>query len=148
MNKSRLASFIVPKIKFGTTSAVATSVDYLVFFLVVHFTSKDYATVAQVLAYPCGLITNFFLQKKFIFDLKRSAFTTFKMSVSFSLLGLTMSTLFIYLLSKIEFFTTHLIAAKVLVTGTMFLYNFYTKRFAFEGVINPNQESTDPLENL
>ena len=123
----------MPKIKFGATSAIATLVDYGVFFAFVHFTSKDYATIAQVLAYSSGLMSNFFLQKKFIFTLNRSVFTTFKLSVSFSLIGLALSTLFIFLLSKGAFFNTHLILAKLLVTVTMFLYNFYTKRFAFEG---------------
>lgn len=137
----KIIPFVVPKIKFATTSALATSVDYLIFFLFVHFTSNDYAVAAQVLAYSCGLITNFFLQKKFIFMLKRSVYRTFQLSVTFSLIGLIVSSSFIFLLSKIDFFSIHLIFAKILITGTMFLYNFYTKRFAFEGVevnVTPN----------
>lgn len=132
MNKSRLTEFVIPKLKYGASSAVATSVDYLVFFLIVHFTSVSYATLAQVFAYACGLLTNFFLQKRFVFALNRNVYTTFQLSLSFSLLGLFVSSSLIYLLSQTAFFKEYLILAKILVTGVMFLYNFYSKRFAFE----------------
>ena len=132
ITKARIKDFIVPKLKYGASSAVATSVDYLVFFSVVHLLTVKYTTLAQVLAYSCGLLTNFFLQKSFVFELKRTVSKTFQPSLSFSLLGLIISSVLIYALSQVEFFLDYLILTKVLVTGIMFAYNFYTKRFAFE----------------
>lgn len=132
MNKQSISNFILPKLRYGVSSVIATSVDYLVFFLFVHFTSTQFVTVAQIFSYSCGLLTNFFFQKMFVFELKRSLVTTFKLSVSFSLIGLGLSTLLIYLITKIPFFSEQLLYAKILITGTIFLYNFYTKRFAFE----------------
>ena len=97
-----------------------------------HLLTVKYTTLAQVLAYSCGLLTNFFLQKSFVFELKRTVSKTFQLSLSFSLLGLIISSVLIYALSQVEFFLDYLILTKVLVTGIMFAYNFYTKRFAFE----------------
>lgn len=132
MNNSRIIRFIYPKIKFAATSAVATSVDYLLFFLIIYAATQRYIILAQIVAYSAGLITNFLLQKKFIFELRRTTFSTFQLSVSFSLVGLGLSTLFLYLLTQMAFFREHLILAKILITAVIFFYNFYTKRFAFE----------------
>lgn len=132
ITKARIKDFIVPKLKYGASAAVATSVDYFVFFSVVHLLTVNYTTLAQVLAYSCGLLTNFFLQKSFVFELKRTISKTFQLSVSFSLMGLVISSTLIYLFSQFTFFLEYLFLTKVIVTGIMFLYNFYTKRFAFE----------------
>ncbi|MBO6535986.1 MAG: GtrA family protein [Balneolaceae bacterium] len=132
ITKARIKDFIVPKLKYGASSVVATSIDYLVFFSVVHLLTVKYTTLAQVIAYSCGLLTNFFLQKSFVFELKRTVSRTFQLSLTFSLLGLVISSLLIYLFSQFQFFLEYLILTKVIVTGIMFAYNFYTKRFAFE----------------
>lgn len=130
--KARIKDFIFPKLKYGTSSAVGTSVNYIVFFSVVYLLSDRYTTVAQVLAYSCGILTNFFLQKHFVFEIKRSVSKTFQLSIVFSLVGLIGSSLLIYIFSQYAFFLEHLFLTKLIVTGIMFLYNFYTKRFAFE----------------
>ena len=152
MNKSRVISFIVPKIKYGASSVIATSIDYSVFFICVTITAHQFIPWIQALSYTCGLLTNFFLQKKFVFDLNRPVTQTFFISVTFSFIGIGLSTLFIYLITKIPFFLEHLILAKVLITGTLFLYNFYTKRYAFErkGLLHSvtkNEDSETKVEN-
>lgn len=129
----KLTAFFLPKIKFAATSTVATSVDYGVFFSFLYFSSSKYVVPAQLIAYCSGLLVNFVLQKKFIFKLNRRLISTFQLSVSFSLFGLFLSTLLIYLFNLIPFFQSHLIAAKVLITGILFFYNFYSKRYSFEG---------------
>ena len=88
--------------------------------------------LSNVVSYSIGMVINFILQKRFIFDLKRNWKTAFAISVTFSLIGLTLSTFFIYLLSLNPFLYTHQYLTKAMVTGTMFLYNFYTKKFSFE----------------
>ncbi len=132
MNKHSVKSFIIPKLKYGANSAIATSINYLVFFSLIEFVGSLPVPVVQVIAYSTAVVANFFLQKTFVFELKRKALTAFHLSIAFSVIGLGLSTLIIYLLIQIPFLAEYLIVAKVLTTGSVFLYNFYTKRYAFE----------------
>ncbi|HCD51637.1 MAG TPA: hypothetical protein DEQ34_04260 [Balneolaceae bacterium] len=129
--QDRLLQFVLPKIKFAATSAIATAVDYSI-YLSLFYLAAFPPTLSNVVSYSIGMVINFILQKRFIFDLKRNWKTAFAISVTFSLIGLTLSTFFIYLLSLNPFLYTHQYLTKAMVTGTMFLYNFYTKKFSFE----------------
>lgn len=132
MNKHSVKSFIIPKLKYGANSAIATSINYLVFFSLVEFATALPVPLVQVIAYSTAVVANFFLQKAFVFELNRKASTAFNLSIVFSVIGLGLSTLIIYLLIQLPIFAEHLLFAKILTTGTVFLYNFYTKRYAFE----------------
>ncbi|MBN2175058.1 MAG: GtrA family protein [Bacteroidales bacterium] len=125
-------SFIIPKAKFATTSAIATALDYGIYILLttVFLTSE---TTSHAVSYTCGMILNFILQRRFIFLLKRKLYHAFLLSVGFSLIGWLLSQgIFNGLIFSFAFFKQHDILAKVIVTLTVFFYNFYTKRFAFE----------------
>ncbi|RNC79409.1 MAG: GtrA family protein [Balneola sp.] len=141
MNKHSVKSFIIPKLKYGANSAIATSINYLVFFSLVEFVVSIPVVLAQVIAYSTAVVVNFFLQKAFVFELHRRVATAFHLSVIFSVIGLGLSTLIIYLLIQLPFFEEHLLAAKVITTSTVFLYNFYSKRYAFERkkLFEPNE---------
>jgi putative flippase GtrA len=134
MSKSRLSgsifNFIVPKVKFASTSLVATVLDYTIYLTLVY--SGFNKVYSNVISASCGFIVNFFLQKKFIFTLRRKAQITFLISMSFSAMGIGISTLLIYLFNKNTFLDHHQYLTKLLVMGIMFFYNFYTKRLAFE----------------
>ncbi len=134
MAKSRLsgkiADFIVPKVKFASTSLVATVLDYTIYLTLVY--SGFNKVYSNIISASCGFIVNFFLQKKFIFTLRRKAQVTFLISMSFSAMGIGISTLLIYLFNKNTFLDHHQYLTKLLVMGIMFFYNFYTKRLAFE----------------
>lgn len=125
-----LDTFILPKLKFASTSFVATVVDYSI-YLVLFYSGLPKAT-SNVISASCGFLVNFFLQKKYIFTLRRKATTTFVISLSFSLAGIGISTALILLLSKNSVLNQHQYITKLLVTGIMFFYNYYTKRIAFE----------------
>lgn len=104
--------------------------DYGLFILLVYTGMAK--TKSNLISASCGFLVNFFLQKTFIFQLKREATTTFVYSLSFSLLGIGISTFLIFLLVKIPFLDQHAYLAKLLATGLMFFYNYYTKQIAFE----------------
>lgn len=125
-----IINVIVPKLKFAITSSVATLVDYLLYLFLVYLFFGP--VVSNIISAGTGMITNFVLQKKFVFLLKRDLKVAFLLSVFFSLAGIGLSTLFIYLLNLLPFFQVHQYITKLLVTGIIFFYNFYTKRFAFE----------------
>lgn len=131
INYSKLVELLFMKMKYATTSLVATGVDFGIFFLLIQqFSFQN--VVAQPIAYSCGMLVNFFLQKKFIFDLNRKLSNAFLLAMAVSFGGMALSTLLIYLLEKIVFLSEQTLILKILVTGIIFFYNFYLKRYAFE----------------
>lgn len=119
------------KAKFLTSSVIATGVDYALFFLL-DWTVFDPVT-AHAISYPIAVVVNFYLQKRFILNLKRSLRSAFVISMLFSLLGWGFGVGLMFLLVKIPLFAHWPVLAKIIVTGVLFFFNFYTKRFAFEG---------------
>lgn len=124
-----LRNFLVPKIKFGMTSTIATAIDHIIYLVLIKYIIES---KAHFISYAIGIITNFILQKRFVFMLKRKVYVTFILSVSFSIFGLIAGTFLIHYFAKIDFFSNHKYYNKLLVTVMIFIYNFYTKRFAFE----------------
>lgn len=126
----QLKAFVIPKVKFASTSLVATVVDYTIYLLLVYSGfNKIYSNITSA---SIGFLVNFFLQKRFIFTLRRKVHSTFLMSMTFSAAGIGISTFLIYLFNKNPFLDHHQYLTKLLVMGIMFFYNFYTKRIAFE----------------
>ena len=118
------------KTKFAASSLIATTVDYSLYQILVHqFLSP---AQANLISAGTGLIINFILQKKHVFELNRKVRTAFIISLSGSMFGLFLSTITIHLLSQIDLFFNNQLITKAIVTGLIFFYNFYTKRFAFE----------------
>jgi len=111
------------------TSTIATAIDHIIYLVLIKYIIES---KAHFISYAIGIITNFILQKRFVFMLKRKVYVTFILSVSFSIFGLIAGTFLIHYFAKIDFFSNHKYYNKLLVTVMIFIYNFYTKRFAFE----------------
>jgi putative flippase GtrA len=118
------------KAKFLTSSVIATGVDYALFFLL-NLTFFDPVT-AHAISYPIAVVVNFYLQQRFIFNLKRSLHAAFIISMIFSVIGWGFGVAGMFMLLKIPFLANYPVLAKVIVTGVLFFFNYYTKRFAFE----------------
>ncbi|MEQ9309890.1 MAG: GtrA family protein [Balneolaceae bacterium] len=131
MRKVRIIEFIVPKLKYIIAILLATGLDYALFFLLVK--ADVHITISQVIAYIFGVLIKFILLKVFVFNLNRPLITSFQLVILFSAIGFCISTGLVHLLHQLEFFYKHLFLMKILVTGVTFIYNFYTKRYAFEG---------------
>lgn len=129
----KLKSLLQLKLKYAASAGIATAVDYGIFFGLkngLHFS----ATWAQPFAYAAGVLVNFMLQKRFVFELKRSVWSAFGLALLVSLGGLLLSTGIIYVLdTHIPFFQQNALLAKLLTSGIVFFYNFYLKRLVFEG---------------
>lgn len=126
----KIKSLVKLKLKFVSSSIIATAVDYCLYQVLVY---NDFLPAkANLISAGIGLLINFTLQKKYVFDLNRKLRSAFVISFVSSLIGLALSTFFIHNLSKIAFFANYQIITKALVTGLLFFYNFYMKRFAFE----------------
>jgi|TARA_B110000977_G_scaffold66504_1_gene90451 putative flippase GtrA len=122
--------------KFGLGSVVATVVDLLLFvFVFSPILSPFYAYLA---AAAIGISVNFLIQKLFIFEMKKSVYSTFLLSVSASIITTFIGAFLIeefvgwsILTENLE--ETHVkTAAYILVTGIRFFLNFFSKKYIFE----------------
>ena len=118
--------------KFASTSAIATAIDYILFF---GFTYMGLVIqAAHFFSYSLASIVNFLLQKKYIFELNRKVQHAFLFSISFSVISLLLSTGLIYLLSFVQIWEAYPIVPKIITTGVIFFFNFFSKKYAFEGL--------------
>ncbi len=118
------------KVKFAMSSSVATLVDYVLYQVLVRYLFSP--VVSNLISATVGMVINFFLQKKYIFELKRSVNIAFIISLFVSVGGIGISTIIIHFLNKSEMLAGNQYIIKAIATGTVFFYNFYMKRFAFE----------------
>jgi len=109
---------------------IATLVDHLLFLLLLSV--GVIPGVSNLISQFTAILTNFFLQKQYIFRRKRKTVIVFVYSLAFSSVGLLLASILIQLLVNIPALTSYPYLAKVLVTGLLFFYNYYAKRFAFE----------------
>lgn len=124
-----LKSFLIPKLRFAASSSAATLADYVLYLLLVTTLSP---VISNIISASTGMVINFVLQKKYIFELKRKLHAAFGISLLTSIVGIALGTAFIWLLNHNEFLREHQFITKGIVTGFIFFYNFYMKRFAFE----------------
>lgn len=130
LDGEKLRGLFRMKAKFAMTGAVATTVDYVVYLiLVARFFSP---VVSNIISYSCGMVINFLLQKRFVFVLQGSPYRAFGLSLGVSLGGMALSTGIIYGLTRLEFFSENQYITKLCATGMVFFYNFYLKRYVFE----------------
>jgi putative flippase GtrA len=131
----RLKELFLLKFRFALTSSVATLVDiglFNIFSYLVFSHLENRATISHVLSFSIAVIVNFYLQRKFIFEMKRTFNKTFLLALLVSLVGLILSTLLIKYLDTFPFFHLYQFITKLVVTGIFFFYNFYFKRYVFE----------------
>ena len=128
--KDNIVSLFMMKVKFAMSSSVATLVDYVLYQVLVRYLFSP--VVSNLISATVGMVINFFLQKKYIFELKRSVNIAFIISLFVSVGGIGISTIIIHFLNKSEMLAGNQYIIKAIATGTVFFYNFYMKRFAFE----------------
>lgn len=126
-----LWAFIREKIPFAMTGFVATGINYgMYLFLVDRILPPGPATV---IAYSSSVILNFFLQRYFVFELRRSLRSAFVLSMGVSAVGLFLDWLIVVGLHRFPLFGDAEWLIKLVATGIVFFYNFYAKRRVFEG---------------
>lgn len=112
-------------IKYAIVSLVVTLVDYSTFIFVYYFTN---VFTAQLLAYTIAILLSFKLHGNFVFGFYRKTHVALSAVILFSLVGLLASYLILFLFI---FLIENVFIAKILLTATMFIYNYYTKRYAY-----------------
>lgn len=126
----KLKKLFFLKVKFAMTSSVATLVDYGLYLALVYSVLSP--VLSNIVSASCGMIVNFFLQKRFVFNLQRKVSTAFALAILVSLGGIALGTTIIWVLNHWAFFQIHQYLTKLVATGVVFFYNFYLKRFVFE----------------
>jgi putative flippase GtrA len=133
-------------IRFLFCSICATGCDFVLYLACVQFLSPS---ISQAISYFFGIVVNFILQKIFVFDNQvRRTSRVFLLSVPFAILGLLMSSLFIHHLTKIVFFTNYQIITKLIITGLIFFYNYFTRKLLFEGSFSRFAGEVDSASTL
>ena len=130
LDKEKLWKLFLLKARFAASGAVATTVDYVLYLVLVNGTFSP--VTANVIAYSCGMVVNFLIQKRYVFNLKGSTGRAFMLSLLVSMGGLGLSTGIIYGLTRWPFFNEYQFITKLIATGMVFFYNFYFKRYVFE----------------
>lgn len=115
-------------VRFFGTSVLGTGVDFLIYAGLVQVISP---APANFFSASAGLVTNFFLQKNFVFNPSNSPGRAFTLSLIFSLCGLGLGTALIYLLTTFTPLATLPLVAKIITTAIIFFYNYFTKKIAF-----------------
>lgn len=131
ISKTVIKKLILMKTKFAASSGVATLADMGLFALLAKITNIP-LEIINIISSLTGMVINFILQKKYVFELNRKVRTAFILSLLVSFGGIFISTSIIYGLKSFYYFRTYPIFAKILATGVVFFYNFYLKRFSFE----------------
>jgi putative flippase GtrA len=118
------------KLQFGFASLLATGIDYTVFLLLI---GLDFDAVkAHYVSASLGMLVNFLVQNQYVFLRERALLTTFLLSMTVSVIGITLGGFLMGWIQQFPFWNAHLYLAKIVVTGLIFFYNFYLKRFVFE----------------
>lgn len=106
-------------------SVVVTLVDYAIFILVYHITNL---LVAQVLSYSVAIVCSFKLHGNYVFGLHRKTHVALSAVLLLSLVGLMVSYAVLYFYTVI---IGNIYISKILLTATMLIYNYYTKKLAY-----------------
>lgn len=129
--RQRAQRFVTDKIPFALTGLVATGINYGTYLLLVdRYLPPGPSTL---IAYSSSVIINFFLQRYFVFKLRRSLRSAFALSMLVSLGGLGLDWLIVTGLHRFPILGQAEWIIKLAATGVVFFYNFYLKRLVFEG---------------
>ena len=122
--------------KFGLGSVVATVVDFLLFVFVFSLILSPF--YAYLAAAAIGISVNFLIQKMFIFEMKKSVYSTFLLSVSASIITTLIGAFLIEEFVKWSILTENLEEiyvkkmAYILAKVIGFFLNFFSKKYIFE----------------
>lgn len=118
------------KVQFGFASLLATGIDYSLFLGLVFL--KFDAVNAHYFSASTGMLVNFLVQNRYVFLRERELLPTFLLSILVSIIGILLGGFLMGWIQSYDFWNSNLYLAKLLITGLIFFYNFYLKRFVFE----------------
>lgn len=142
--RKRIKNFLLLFVKFAITGAMASVVNFTVFNVLFYWgfeldqldttlpEFKRKSVIADMIAYASGVLFNYILHKRFIFEQRRAASVTFALYILVSAGGTGLSAALTWLFVKMPFFAHNPQIMKISTMLLVFVYNFFSKRFAFE----------------
>jgi putative flippase GtrA len=119
------------KLPFALTGLIATGINYGLYLLLVHRYLPPLP--ATLIAYSSSVVLNFFMQRYFVFELRRSLRSAFALSMLVSVGGLLLDAGIVWGLHHFPLVGKQEWVIKGVATGVVFFYNYYGKRRVFEG---------------
>jgi len=113
-------------LKFGLVGLANTAIDFMIFGLLYFWWGWDYL-FANAIAYSCGILNSFILNKRWTFTETSQRGHTPKQFVVFvflNILGLGISTLVLAMMAK----SLPVLLAKLFAMGATFVWNFFSSR--------------------
>lgn len=109
-------------------SAIATAVDYSVFFLLLpHLTPVR----SNLISGAVGFLTNFTLQKKFVFHPTNSLPTSFFLASVFAAISISLGSAILFGLNHNEYLLSQPLLSKILVSAALMAFNYLSRCVAF-----------------
>ena len=116
-------------IKYFFTVCVGSLIDLTIFTLLTLINVPP--EISHITSYTSGMLCNFYLQKKYVFKLKRKLSTALILSTTLWVIGLILSTYTMNILTN-KYINIELIFIKIFVMGLTFTYNYCCRKFAFK----------------
>mgnify|MGYP002621527726 CR=1 FL=1 len=117
---------LIQIIKFIIVGGIATIIDWIIYYLLYNYVNIK-PLYANIISYSISTIYNYLASIKIVFDVKKNDFKrNFIIFVIFSLMGLLLSEMLIYLMiDKLSF---NKMISKILSTIIVMIFNFITRK--------------------
>lgn len=116
-------------LKFGIVGGLAFIIDYGIFALLTQVFNV-YHLIAQIISFSISLIFNYYASIKFVFDAKKQGVKEITTFIIFSLIGLGINEILLYIGVDIMHF--HELIIKLLATIIVMVFNFITRKIFIE----------------
>jgi len=128
---------IIKFVKFNIVGLMNTTIDFSVFFLLASIIRLP-VIPAQLISYSMGIINSYFMNRFWTFQIKKASDKKeFSLFVIVNLVALIISTVLIYILSKL---IEYIMVAKVIVTLFVMVINFLGQRLIIFKSVNDEVE--------
>ncbi len=114
--------------RYFLTACFGLAVDLSIFWTFTHVMSP---ACAHICSYSIGMVSTFFIQKRFVFDTNRKTHHAFGIALVLWAIGLGLSALLIDFLVMLPLLSANPLAAKLITINFTFWYNFLSRKIAF-----------------
>jgi len=116
-------------LRFGIVGFITFLADYGLLFILTEFFNVEYL-LSSGIAFSFAVILNYFLCLVFVFKNAKNGNKQFALFIVTSLIGLLLNQLCMWML--VEIVIVHYMFAKIISTGIVMLWNYFTKRQALK----------------
>ena len=116
---------LVQIIKFVIVGGIATIIDWVIYYILYNYFNME-PLLANIISYAISTVYNYLASVKYVFDVKERNKKTFIIFITFSLIGLGLSELLLYMM--INKLMLNKMISKILSTIIVMIFNFTTRK--------------------